>query len=199
MDPSLPVFTQTPAQTLWESYLRQVNDLCGLLDMRQKADIQMELKAHLLESYIQLEEGDELTRLQTAIARLGQPEEFVPSWVEERLLEGSQPGSVARNLLHLLRVNAFKSIRQFILSMLIGFGYLIAFYMFLVVIMKLIFPDHVGLYVSDTGWLVIGYVDSIHFKELLGFWLIPLGLAGSILLSWLLNNLLRRKGTAVKS
>ena len=105
------MFTSSKAQDLWVSYLAQVDALCGVLDRRQRADIQMELKAHLLESYIRLNEGDEPARITAAINKLGQPEEFIPMWVEERLLEGARTGSSARNLLHLFRINALKSIR----------------------------------------------------------------------------------------
>lgn len=40
-----PTFTEKQAQKIWTDYLQQVESLCGLLDKRQKADIQMELKA----------------------------------------------------------------------------------------------------------------------------------------------------------
>jgi hypothetical protein len=53
------MFTSQSAQDLWVNYLHRVDALCGVLDQRQRADIQMELKAHLLESYVQLNEGDE--------------------------------------------------------------------------------------------------------------------------------------------
>ena len=159
----------------------------------------MELKAHLLESYIRLNEGDESTRITAAINKLGQPEEFIPLWVEERLLEGARTGSSARNLLHLFRINALKSIRQFMLSMLMGFGYLLSFFLFIIAVMKLVFPEHVGLYISDAGVPIIGYVDSDGFTGLLGYWLTPIGLIAAIALQWFLNTLLRRRSRHVKN
>jgi hypothetical protein len=187
-----PTFTQKDAQEIWTDYLRQVEKLCGLLDKRQKADIQMELKAHLLESFIQLDSGDEVDRIRAAIAKLGQPSEFIPLWVEERLLDGAQPGSSTRNLFFLLRSNAAKGVKQFAFSMTVGFGYLLSFYFFLMSVMKVFFPDHVGLYVSSTGIPMLGYVDSEDFVELLGPWLIPVCLGAAILLQFLSNRLIRR-------
>ncbi len=187
-----PTFTQKHAQEIWTDYLRQVERLCGLLDKRQKADIQMELKAHLLESYIQLDSGDEVDRIGAAIAKLGQPSEFIPLWVEERLLDGAQPGSSTRNLFFLLRSNAAKGVKQFAFSMTVGFGYLLSFYFFIVSVMKVFFPDHVGLYLSSAGIPILGYVDSEDFVELLGLWLIPVCLGTAIFLQFLSNRLIRR-------
>ena len=197
-DPNSPTFTEQPAQEIWANYLEQVDALCGLLDTRQRSDIQMELKAHLLESYIRINEGDEATRLTTAIGKLGQPEEFIPLWVEERLLDGARPGASTRNLFHLLRVNAFKSITQFMVSMLMGFGYLLSFFLFITAVMKLFYPQYVGFYISDSGWPIIGYVDAEGFTEILGYWLTPIGLAAAIGLQWFLNTLLRHRSRPVK-
>jgi hypothetical protein len=193
------MFTSREARELWKNYLQQVDALCGALDRRQTADIQMELKAHLLESYIQLTEGDEATRIAAAISKLGRPEEFIPLWVEERLLDGAQAGSRTRNLFHLFRINAFKSIRQFVVSMLMGFGYLLSFFLFMAAVMKLFYPEHVGFYVSDSGYPILGYVDSEGFTELLGYWLTPIGLAAAAALQWFLNIVLKRRIVQVKN
>jgi len=193
-----PTFTEQPAQKIWANYLKQVDALCGSLDTRQRADIQMELKAHLLESYIHINEGDEATRLTTAIGKLGQAEEFIPLWVEERLLDGARPGASTRNLFHLLRVNALKSVKQFMVSVLLGFGYLLSFYFFIMAVMKLFYPQYVGFYLSDSGWPIIGYIDAEGFTEILGYWLTPIGLAAAIGLQWFLNKLLRHRSRPVK-
>ena len=188
-----PPFTQEKAQQIWKDYLQQVNDLCGLLDKRQKTDILMELKTHLLESYIQLDSGDEVSRITAAINKLGQPAEFIPLWVEERLLDGVQPGSSTRNLVHLLKINAVKGMGQFLFSMMLGLGYLLSFYFLSMSILKFFFPVEIGLYLSPTGIPLLGYVVAEDFTELLGYWLIPLGLAIGIFLPMLLNQWLRRR------
>ncbi len=187
-----PTFTEKQAQKIWTDYLQKVEGLCGLLNRRQKADIQMELKAHLLESYVQMDTGDEVSRIAAAIAKLGQPQKFIPLWVEERLLDGAQPGSSTRNLFFLLRSNAVKGIKQFVFSMAVGFGYLLSFYFFIMSVMKIFFPDHIGLYLSSSGIPFLGYVDAEGFTELLGYWLIPVGLGTAVFFQFLLNKLIRR-------
>jgi len=187
-----PIFTQKQAQMLWSGYMEQVGGLCGSLDRRQKADILAELKAHLLESYIQLDNGDEETRISAAIEKLGQPEEFVPLWVEERLLDGAQPGSTTRNLYSLLRRNALTGVQQFAFSILVGLGYLLSFYFFIMAVMKVFFPVNVGLHLSPTGIPFLGYVDADEFREVLGYWLIPVGLVTAVTLQFFLNGLVKR-------
>jgi uncharacterized membrane protein len=186
------VFTQKEAQATWSEYMRKVAGLCGSLDKRQKADILAELKAHLLESYIQLADGDEENRISVAIAKLGDPEDFVPLWVEERLLDGAQPGSTTRNLYFLLRRNALKGVQQFAFSILVGFGYMVSFLFFIMAVMKIFFPVNVGLHLSPTGIPFLGYVDANEFREVLGYWLIPIGLLTAISLQLLLNGLVKR-------
>jgi hypothetical protein len=193
-----PMFTESSAQKIWENYLDQVDSLCGVLDERQTTDIQMEIKAHLLESYVQLSEGDEVARITAAIDKLGQPEEFIPLWVEDRLLEGAMPGASVRNLFQLLRINGLKSIKQFTFSMLIGLGYLVSFYFFISAVLKLFYPQYVGLYLTESGWPFLGYVDAEGFTEILGYWLIPIGLATAIMLQWFLNAILKRQSRQTK-
>ena len=83
--------------------------------------------------------------------------------------------------------------------MLMGFGYLLSFFMFFIAIAKLVFPEHVGLYISDSGFPILGYVDAEGFIELLGYWLTPLGLILAIALQMFLNMLLRRKSTQFRN
>ena len=191
-------FTQQQAQTIWSAYMRKVEGLCGSLDNRQKADILAELKAHLLESFIQLDDGDEETRISSAIAKLGKPEDFVPLWVEERLLEGAQPGSSTRNLFFLLRSNALRGVQQFAFTMIVGFGYMMSFYFFIMAVMKVFFPQNVGLWLSPSGIPFMGYVDADEFREVLGYWLTPIGLVTAVLLQLFLNYLVRQWVTHFK-
>ena len=191
-------FTQQQAQTIWSAYMRKVEGLCGSLDSRQKADILAELKAHLLESFIQLDDGDEETRISAAIAKLGKPEDFVPLWVEERLLEGAQPGSSTRNLFFLLRSNALRGVQQFAFTMIVGFGYMMSFYFFIMAVMKVFFPQNVGLWLSPSGIPFMGYVDADEFREVLGYWLTPIGLVTAVLLQLFLNYLVRQWVTHFK-
>ena len=186
-------FEDAGARALWDRYLRKVDALCTVLNPRQRADIQTELKAHLLEGFIQTDAADEAARLAAVIEKLGEPDEFVPSWVEERLLDDAQPGAGARSLFGLLRTNLARGVKQFPFTMLVGLGYLLSFYFFLIALMKLVFPKNVGLYLTPAGIPVLGYVDADAFREILGYWLTPVALIASILLQILLSRWIRRR------
>lgn len=188
----IPTFNQKQAQTVWTEYMHQVQSLCRSLDDRQTRDILAELKAHLLESYIQLDGDDEQVRISAAIAKLGHPEDFVPQWVEERQLDGAQPGSTTRNLFFLLRSNARKGVQQFLFTILIGFGYMTSFYLYMMAVLKIFYPENVGLHLSPSGIPFLGYVDADEFTEVLGYWLSPIGLTIAIFLQLFLNYLVRR-------
>jgi hypothetical protein len=83
-------------------------------------------------------------------------------------------------------------------SMLMGFGYLLSFFFLIAAVMKLFYPQYVGFYITDSGWPVIGYIDAEGFTEILGYWLTPIGLAIAIGLQWFLNMLLRRRNRSEK-
>jgi len=187
-----PTFTQEQAQSMWTNYMSKGEGHCGVLEHRQRADILAEIKAHLLESYIRSDVGDEESRIRAAIAKLGEPEDFVPLWVEERLLEAVQPGTTTRNLYFLLRSNALKGVQQFLFSMIAGFGYLLSFYFFIMAALKIFFPENIGLYLSPSGIPFLGYVDADEFTEVLGYWLIPIGLISAIFLQYVITHLVRR-------
>ena len=188
-----PTFNNREAQQIWLKYLARVESLCGLLNVRQKSDILMELRAHLFESYIQIKLDDEVEGINSAIEKLGQPEEFIPLWVEDRLLEEAVPGASVSSLYKLIKVNAVKGSKQFIISMLIGFGYLLSFFFFIMAILKIFYPENVGLYLSDNNIPFMGYLDAAGFTEILGNAFIPVALVITVILQFLLNKVVQKQ------
>ena len=187
-----PTFTDPEATRLWHDYFSEVTKLCSPLGERQRQDIVLEIKAHLLESLLESAQSDDLARLESAIKRLGDPIDYVPSWVEDRLRLATEPGSGARNLFRLLRVNARKGITHLLISLFFGFCYMLVFYLFTFSILKGVFPENIGLYTSPGGVPFIGFVDAKDFTEHLGWWLIPIGLSISSGMMWMLSILLNK-------
>ncbi len=187
-----PRFADPAAKQLWNEYFARVKALCRPLRLGPATDIGSEIKAHLLESYIQQGEGSEIERLQAAMARLGEPEDFVPTWVQDRLEAATQPGSGVRDLISLLRLNAARGLRQLLFSLILGGGYLVAFWLFIVAILKPIFPANMGLFRLSDGWIILGYVSGEPKQDLLGYALIPLALGMAVGIQVLLGKLVRR-------
>jgi len=192
MNTPSPSFTDPKSTQLWQDYFHQIKRLCHPLSARQSQDIVLEIKAHLLESLFENEQGNEFSRLEQAIERLGDPSGFVPSWVEDRLRVATEPGSGFRDIYRLLRINARKGLQQLLVSMLFGFFYMLVFFLFTLAILKGVFPANIGLYTSPNGIPFIGFVDAQGFTEHLGWWFIPIGLSVSLVLMWLLSRMLER-------
>ena len=59
---------------------------------------------------------------------------------------------------------------------MLGFGYMLVFYSFVMFILKLIFPENIGLFVLPNGVPLVGYADAEGLSELLGWWFLPISL-----------------------
>jgi hypothetical protein len=189
-----PSFERSATVRLWDAYMSRAEALTRPLTGSQRRDILLELRAHLLESMLD-QPGDESERLQQAQQRLGEPEAFMPDWVEGRLEHSADPGLVLHSHWQLLKLSAARGLRGLANSMLYGFGHMIVFYCFALAILKVIFPDNIGWYTAPAGWPIAGYVDAEGFTEHLGWWFIPIVLAvGSAIL--LLLNFRRRSSAA---
>lgn len=188
---SHPTFEDSASQKLWDEYFVAVQNCSQRLNERQQKDMEMEIKAHLLEAFA-MGSGDESERLSNALNRLGEPSEYVPLWVEERLLNESQPFSSLHNLYHLSLLNARKGLGRFALSILFGLGYVLSLVLIFTSIFKLFYPENIGFYTSPEGLPILGYVEGEGFKEHLGYWLVPIGMVVGVSLQLLLNKLIRR-------
>lgn len=152
----------------------------------------LEIKAHLLESLLGSNRAGEAERLADAIDRMGDPHDYVPGWVEERLQLAAESGTGIRSLYRLMRFNALKGVRHLMVSLLMGLCYMLVFYLFFMSLLKLTFPENIGFYTSAGGIPFLGFVDAQGFNEHLGWWLVPLGLVTSIALLFVLTRLINR-------
>ena len=170
---------------LWNDYISRVEVLALPLAPPQRRDILLEIHAHLLESMLD-KPGDETNRLRQAQESLGDPEEFIPGWVQSRLEENADASLVLHSRWQLFRLNASRGIRGLLKSLLYGFGHMLVFYSYLMAILKPFYPDNIGAFTSPSGWPIVGFVDAGEFQEHLGWWFTPVALVfGSVILWWL--------------
>lgn len=184
-------FDQPETAQAWQNYLQRSHDLAISLAPSQRRDMLSEIKVHLLES-MREQSGTEHQQLIAAQRCLGQPEDFVPGWVEERLAESADASLLVYSRWQLLRLDARAGLLGLIRSMMFGFGFMVAFYAFAIVVLKLIFPENVGIFVLSNGIPLMGYADADGVREVVGWWLIPINLLVGSLILWWLNRRLRR-------
>jgi len=183
---SQSLFRESGSKTLWLDYQSRVEQLARRLAKPQRRDMLMEIRAHLLESMLNTE-GSELERLQQAIERLGNPEDFIPFWVEERLVQAADPSLMVHSRWQLLRMDAARGMAGLLKSMAFGFGYMLVFYSFIMFFLKLVFPENIGLFILTNGVPFVGYADINGQTEMLGWWFLPVSLGFGLAVFWLLN------------
>lgn len=171
-----------------DAYLAQVHrHLKGLPDAEVRETL-AELRSHVLDKV-----GGRLTaaNVEAAIAELGSPREIARVNVTERVAAEVEvrrtPFRVVRAIARLAGLSVYGAFAGFI-SLL---GYAFAAGLLITAAVKPFAWKHAGLWVegSADNWAyswALGVRDGSHAgRELLGGWIIPIGLLGGLLIGWL--------------
>jgi uncharacterized membrane protein len=177
------------ARTL-EGYLSELRARLRSLPEAEVSEILEELRSHVRESA-----GPGDGSLPEILDRLGSPEELASLYVTDRLLvRASRPGSpwlLARGLFRWASVSVAGSVA--LLGLVIG--YVVAGSFFVAALVKPFAPGRAGLWRLAGGEisLRLGLVASPPpaGEELLGFWIVPLGLLLGSAAAWLTARLAR--------
>jgi uncharacterized membrane protein len=189
-------------QSRVDAYLMKLRRSLGELPPEDVNDILREIRSHILE---RAGGGAELTneKLVTILRELGRPEEIGPLYQAE--------ASVARARSSLSPLLILRATMRWGMNSLLGlavfisglFGYGLALGLIMAACMKPFDPEHVGAWVTDSGF-TIGTLSQPSRPDLLGWWLIPVGLVtGAVLLvattrflRWMLRFAVRRRDTS---
>ena len=159
------------AQKVLNLYYKRVLHIIKPLSKKDQQDIQMELESHIYESMLKHPKEDEVSTLLFALEKLGEPGFFLNDVVAERKL--AQAGKTF-NPLHIASALALNIGRGFIKSILfiiISLLYLLSFTLFVLGILKPIFPSKIGWFAyPDSKRFFIGWMGSnaLPKTELLG-------------------------------
>ena len=172
-----------------DTYLAQVHrHLKGLPDAEVRETL-AELKSHVLDKV-----GGDVTPagVEAAIAQLGSPREVALANVTERVVAGLEtsrsPLRVLRGIVRLAGLSVY-GLFAFLVSVL-GYGSAAAF---LITAAAKPFAwnraglwhTHIGPDSDDFSW-TLGFTNNPHRgQEILGVWIIPIGLVAGLLLGWL--------------
>lgn len=187
-----------------DSYLRRVRTgLRGLSDA-EVSDILNELRTHITER-LELAGGPRDFAVDSVLQSFGRPEQIAALYVSESLVSRAESSRSPWTILRSLFYWSTLSVIGFVVFMICLIGYSFGVCFFLAALMKPIHPQGVGLWYEspDTGHfsLHVGgfYPPTGHERELLGWWLVPVGCSlggGTILLTthfalWSLRQLRR--------
>lgn len=170
------------------TYLKHLNRALGALPEPDRSEIVAETRSHLRD---RLAGGE--SELDRALSAFGAPEDYARQFIEDYKLSRALASGRAAPLYAEVLARAGRSILGFAGTALFGLAYLAAFCFLLVAAIKPLFPDRVGVWVGENV-LGLGVVDAATAKEaqeLLGYWVIPLGLVCGIALYVLTTRLLR--------
>ena len=128
----------------------------------------------------------ESVRVLNATEKLGRPEEYLEPIVTDRLIE---EGSNTYNPLWIVRGlgrTLTRGVKKTVLGLLFGIGYLLAFVIGGLGLLKPFFPEHVGLFYEpeeETTRINFGFLEQTDgMTEVLGYWVIPLSLTVGVLI-----------------
>ena len=167
-----------------EAYLAKLRRRLGPLPEADRAEIVAELRGHVLES---AGEGATESAVAAVLERLGPAEELATQYVVNSALEGAERSRSPWTLLKALARLAGASIAGVpaLLGCVLGYG--LALSLALAAVRKPMAPDRVGLWKlgADTYSLQLGFGGRPGGQELLGWWIVPIGLLGGAAFLWL--------------
>jgi hypothetical protein len=173
--------TAVRAEREIDSYLRQLRSALGPLPAAQADDIIGEIRSHLVETAAG-DRGSNAQRVADAIARLGDPATLANAYLMENLALRAQSTRSPFLLLRLVLLWAARSVEGLVALVVAFFGYATALIGLGCALFKPFTPERIGLWVrqvaADDFSYQLGRVSAppSDARELLGWYIIPLGL-----------------------
>jgi hypothetical protein len=170
-----------------EAYLNELNSGLRGMAEAERSEIIAELRSHVLDS---AGEDTRESAVEAVIQRLGTPAELAAQYRTERLLTRAERSSKPWTLISTFFHWATLSFVGFFALMGLLLGYLLTACFLCAAVMKPFSPERVGL------WILPGNEIALHLgfvapppphpegHEILGWWIIPLGLALACLAYW---------------
>ena len=190
-------FRDKAAIKIWNNYFDRLERMIKALDSTQKEELKLEIQDHLMESY-QGEQGDsEAERLLNALEKIGEPEEYLKPMLADKHLEKASQSMNPLSIIKGLYFCLFGGMKRFFVACFFFVGYILAIASALVAILKPFIPNYVGFFIEPKGAIpfYFGLIrPSAEAKDVLGFWVIPIGIAlFAFLYHWLTKSLRRLK------
>jgi len=172
--------TDANARAAFAAYFAKVDRALAALPRAEADEIKRELEQHALDA---VSESD----AQTALAQLGDPDDFLADLVADKLRARAARTFSPADVAAALARSAGAGLAGLALSTLAGIGYVIAALAILMGVAKLFDPAAAGIYRLPNGRLFIGFGESLGGADIMGIWFSPLAIAAGVLLYVLLT------------
>lgn len=188
-----PNFQSQTALRIWNNYFKGINRILRSVPKKQREELVLELKGHVLESISKDIVKDEANRVLNAIEKLGDPEDFIRPLVADRLLLDASNTLNPKNVFLGLVFNFYSGIKRASVATVLGIGYFFFGIIFFLTIFKIFFPNNFGFFIKTNGVPIIGFQMDMPpgAQDVLGLWTIPIGMAISFILYFILTKLLK--------
>jgi uncharacterized membrane protein len=181
---AISFYTQS-AQRVYNDYIQRCRKATSILSENDREDVLLEINSHIYEYLSANSTKDQMETLLNVLERLGAPEETLTEIVAAKKIGEATRTFNPKHLIQALALNLTNGVIYIVLFVLFLFE--IAFP--ILIILKLIYPDRVGLFIHSNGRFLYGYVSkagsggiSFGFSnpangtEILGSWFIPVSL-----------------------
>ena len=162
------------ARAVFADYFAKVDRLLAPLPDSDAAEVRRELEQHAMDALAAGANAGE------ALERLGEPEDFLPDLVAEKLRTRAARSFQPVHIFRALALSASTGITGLALSSLAGLGYAIALLALIMGVMHLIDPDLAGAYRMPDGQTLIGFGKSPDDVDILGNWFSPAAFAVAV-------------------
>lgn len=183
------IFTNQTAQKIYDDYFTRVNRCIRILAPHDQQEMLMEFNSHIHEATADALPDREVEILVDTLERLGAPEVVLQPIVANKKVRQATRSFNPKHVLQALYLNIFNGIGYFVFAII----YLFIFCFGLLTVVKMIAPNHTGLFVGGGHLFMMGYMHHrpAGSAELLGDWFIAtvIFLAGVF---YYLNTLLLR-------
>jgi uncharacterized membrane protein len=160
-----------------DAYLMQLRRSLGELPADEVTEILREIRGHILE---RTEASGELTdeRLVEILKALGTPEQIAPLYQADSLMARARGSLSPRVVMRGIHRWSTISAVGFVLFILGVVGYATAAALILSGLLKIFMPGQIGAWVGPHTIFDIGVNSDPAARDVLGWWLIPVGLVG---------------------
>ncbi len=185
-------FKTDTTKKIYEAYFKRVNNIVKGLPKASRDDITMELQSHVYEALMVSANADEASALLDIIDKLGAPEEYLKNVVAMEKLKQATSTFKPVQIISAIASNIGNGVLNTSRAVVFGLLYLLVFVFSLLSIVKLIIPEHTGLFTSKSGLYSFGVIYSTDaVQEHLGYFFIPFCLLIATVLYLIITLLLK--------